>query len=172
MKSKKAPFKNAIVEKGGRYIRADILKLPFKDNFADYIGCFEVIEHLAFKEILPALTEMKRVLKPGGELELTTLDFNFPFEFWINSIAKKPLNLDFYASACLMIYGNQAGKGEFHRCPFTPEFMKWCLDQIKFRKYVIDIYPANAPYPKTKVKGSYPKNTVCAADMIFARVTK
>lgn len=171
LKSKKAIFKNARVEKGAKYVQADMLKLPFKDNFADYIGCFEVIEHFSFKEILPVFAEMKRVLKPGGEIELTTLNFDFPFKMWTKYIAGKPLDLDFYASVCLMIYGNQIGKGEFHRCPFTPDFMKWCLDQIKFQKYVIDIYPANAPYPKTKMK-SYSKNTVCLAEMIYVKITK
>jgi len=57
--------------------------LPFEDNSFDFITCLEVIEHL----ILPqqALSEMHRVLKPGGHVVITVPNIQFIeylFQFW------------------------------------------------------------------------------------------
>lgn len=51
-------------------ITADAHSLPFKDAEFEYILCTEVLEHL--KEPSRAISEMDRVLKPGGKLILTT----------------------------------------------------------------------------------------------------
>jgi SAM-dependent methyltransferase len=45
---------------------ADILELPFKDNFFDLVICAEVLEHIFNSKI--AVAEMMRVLKPGRNL--------------------------------------------------------------------------------------------------------
>ena len=49
--------------------------LPYDDNFYDLIWCSEVIEHLEHPAYV--LSEMRRVLKPGGSLILTTPNSNF-----------------------------------------------------------------------------------------------
>ncbi len=51
-------------------IVADAHKLPFKDNEFSLVLCTEVLEHL--REPRVAIAEMRRVLKPGGVLILTT----------------------------------------------------------------------------------------------------
>lgn len=56
-------------------IVADIVKMPFEDERWDAIICSEVFEHLPDPEA--AVSELKRVLKPGGRLILTTR-FAFP----------------------------------------------------------------------------------------------
>jgi ubiquinone/menaquinone biosynthesis C-methylase UbiE len=55
--------------------RADAHALPFVDGAFDTVLCTEVLEHLP--EPQRAIDEMHRVLKPGGELLLTTR-FLFP----------------------------------------------------------------------------------------------
>ncbi len=45
-------------------VKADITKLPFKDNTFDLIFCNHVLEHI--KEDKKAMKELYRVMKPGG----------------------------------------------------------------------------------------------------------
>ncbi len=54
-----------------RYCNLDEQALPYGDAEFDAVVFSEVIEHLAGSP-LPALTEMARVLKPGGRLVLST----------------------------------------------------------------------------------------------------
>ncbi|WMJ22141.1 class I SAM-dependent methyltransferase [Paludicola sp. MB14-C6] len=49
----------------------DILKLPYEDNTFDCIFSFHVVSHTDSKGILQIMSEIKRVLKPGGEVFLT-----------------------------------------------------------------------------------------------------
>jgi ubiquinone/menaquinone biosynthesis C-methylase UbiE len=44
--------------------------LPFDDNIFDLVTCIETIEHV--RDVQLALSEIRRVLRPGGRLALTT----------------------------------------------------------------------------------------------------
>ena len=59
----------------GLHARGDAHALPFVDAAFDVVLCTEVLEHL--QEPQRAIDEMHRVLKPGGQLLLTTR-FLFP----------------------------------------------------------------------------------------------
>jgi len=50
-------------------------RLPLADNDADAVTCVDVIEHILDPRRL--LTEMARILKPGGELIVTTPNLRF-----------------------------------------------------------------------------------------------
>lgn len=52
-------------------------KLPFPDNFFDYVLCTDVLEHL--KNDQKAISELIRVLRKGGRLIVTVPTKNFPF---------------------------------------------------------------------------------------------
>lgn len=54
--------------------RADAAKqkLPFADNFFDSVVMLAVFEHIEQKKLNPVLSEVKRVLKEGGVLVITT----------------------------------------------------------------------------------------------------
>ncbi len=53
----------------GVLIRGDAYRLPFDDGAFDAVLCCEVLEHLA--DVDGALTEIVRVLKPGGRLAVS-----------------------------------------------------------------------------------------------------
>ncbi|MBI2062852.1 MAG: methyltransferase domain-containing protein [Candidatus Yanofskybacteria bacterium] len=81
------PESNCFWKKGVSYVYGDIRKAPFKSDNFDIISCVSTLEHIGmdntqiytgekqFKEnngdYLPAVLEMKRMLKPGGTLFIT-----------------------------------------------------------------------------------------------------
>jgi len=58
---------------GRQLVQASLMQLPFEDESFDAVICSEVIEHIARDEI--QLTDMVRVLSPGGTLVLGTPDY-------------------------------------------------------------------------------------------------
>jgi len=61
---------------GENFQVADVLQLPFEDNFFDKIYCLAVLHHIPSKELrLRFFEEAKRVLKQGGLLILTVWKF-------------------------------------------------------------------------------------------------
>ena len=65
---KKAKEKNYGIE----YINADIYYLPFKQNLFDHVICIGVLQSITNEESL--ISELKRVLKPGGILLIAILN--------------------------------------------------------------------------------------------------
>lgn len=61
----------------------DICNLRFEDNYFDKIVCTEVLEHIVDDQ--KAVSELYRVLKPGGTLAVTVPNKNYP-------LAWDPLN--------------------------------------------------------------------------------
>lgn len=55
-----------------RYVRGDLCALPFDDAAFDRVFCISVIEHLPDERVDAAMRELRRVLRPGGRLLLTT----------------------------------------------------------------------------------------------------
>ena len=59
------------------FIHADILEgIKFEDNSFDYVISFQVIEHFTHKNVKKYLSEIQRVLKPGGKAFFTTPNRN------------------------------------------------------------------------------------------------
>ena len=54
------------------YRRAGLTELPFPDRHFDAVFCISVIEHLGHQGVPHALQELRRVVRPGGRLLLTT----------------------------------------------------------------------------------------------------
>jgi len=54
-----------------RVLRGSLTALPYADASFDRALCLDVLEHLTFPEQGEALTELFRVVKPGGELLVT-----------------------------------------------------------------------------------------------------
>lgn len=55
-----------------RFQLADVLALPFPDSTFDSVTCFEVIEHIEASDQERLVSELARVLRPGGMLFLST----------------------------------------------------------------------------------------------------
>jgi len=61
--------------------KGSALRIPAKDNYFDSVVMFDVIEHIPKGTEKIALKEIKRVLKHGGNLVLSTL-----LNFWLSNL--------------------------------------------------------------------------------------
>ncbi|NJN80083.1 MAG: class I SAM-dependent methyltransferase [Anaerolineales bacterium] len=48
--------------------QGDVLQMPYEDNYFDTVLLISILEHLKPKELEQACAEVKRVLKPGGQM--------------------------------------------------------------------------------------------------------
>ena len=71
-------------------IRASLPTLPFPDEAFDLVTCFLVMPHVP--DDRAALTELTRVLKPGGTLAISGHGFGFPLRY-LKRFRLKPLQM-------------------------------------------------------------------------------
>jgi SAM-dependent methyltransferase len=60
------------------FIKVTDFKIPLENNSVDMVTAFSVFTHLLHEESYAYLAEFRRVLKPGGKIVFTFLDFNIP----------------------------------------------------------------------------------------------
>lgn len=161
---------NSIWEKGAKYIQADIRKLPFEDDYADIVEMFEVLEHMPFRDIVPTLKEVRRVMKKGGKLLMHTPNFDGLMKDWLNIITL-PFNIDDYINVMETIYGNQLAGGEFHHAALNPQFMNWCLVEAGFTDGNLFIVPKHSKIPEMGSE-KIDKNTIARNEILMVEVTK
>lgn len=156
--------------KHAEFLQADILALPFQDNAASYIETIDVIEHLRIQTVVPALKDWYRVLKPKGELMILTIDFNGLAQSWIRDIKGRRFNLLTYLEWADVVYGTQVDDGQYHKTPFTKDFLEFCLHLAGFTTYETRIVPRGSPAP-TEYRSNIPDLAV-RSDMLIAHAWK
>lgn len=67
-----------------KFVVADMLKFPFKDNEFDCMLAMNVISHTDYNGFKQILAEIKRCLKPGGEVYFT---LGSKESYWFNNPA-------------------------------------------------------------------------------------
>ena len=118
----------------------NIFKLPYKDNTVDEVRADGLIEHLSFIEEKKFFFEILRVVKKGGIIRLSTVDFEKSIklwlkaednwkdfhrndelaiknQFWFGTYTYRPTNRWGYLTATF--YGSQNGVGQFHKNCYT-----------------------------------------------------
>lgn len=170
LKSRKGRFKNSKWYKGCKYIKADILELPFPDNYADYVELANVIEHLPFRQVLPALIEIRRVMKKGATLLVATNDWDDICLDWVGMALSKQFDINIYRNLTEVMYGNQLNEGEFHKTPFNAAFLDTNLSTAGFKKGRIVLIKRNSPIPKigslTIIKNAVARNSLLIAEAV------
>jgi SAM-dependent methyltransferase len=88
------------------YVRAGITELPFPDCSFDAVFCISVIEHLGHHGVRGALSELRRVLRPGGRLLVTTDYYeDASAELWYEGADRSfRVDWDFFDERCLHEY--------------------------------------------------------------------
>jgi len=70
--------------------QGSVLALPFRDGELDNVTAMEILEHIT--EVREALKEIKRVLRPGGVLVMTTPDnsplWNLIWGIWSSTVGR------------------------------------------------------------------------------------
>ena len=118
----------------------DLFDLPFENNSVDEIRSEGLIEHLAFIDEPKFFYEIARILRPGGKLYISTVDFekaaqqwldatddwqdfyrsdteSIMNQHWFGTYSYEPTNRWGYLTATL--FGSQNGEGQFHRNCYT-----------------------------------------------------
>lgn len=72
------------------FIRGSLPSLPFSDATFDIVTCFLVMPHVPDDRV--ALTELARVLKPGGTLAISGHGLGFPLRY-LKRLRLKPLQM-------------------------------------------------------------------------------
>ena len=73
------------------YTQGDACALPFPDSHFDVVVCVDVFEHVESPQ--KAISEIARVLKPGGHLLYDTINRNFLSKFIVVWLLEKILRL-------------------------------------------------------------------------------
>ena len=111
--------------------KADIINdarvLPYGDNSIDKIYASHLIEHFDFKEAFNVLNEWKRCLKVDGILDIETPDLLASCKKFVNISEQERVNM--YSH----FFSEPWVEGQVHKFLYTPNQMKWTLDQVGFR---------------------------------------
>lgn len=86
--------------------KVDNIEIPASDNSADFICFFSVFTHLLHEQTFLYLKEAKRVLKPGGKVIFSFLEFEVPshwaiFEGNLDKFEENHLNMFFDRKAII-----------------------------------------------------------------------
>ena len=134
---------------GGADHVGDARKLPFEDNTFDIVFSSHCIEHIQWYQVKTTIKEWTRVLKPGGKLEVWTVNgyaiakalveyeetgkWNGPpIDEWRNKKILSRINQDPYmwASGRIMSYPRSGDyDSNLHRVIWTPKFLKQCFTE-------------------------------------------
>jgi predicted SAM-dependent methyltransferase len=141
---------NRFWNKNMKYIQANILKLPFKDEYADVVEAHQTMEHLRIRDVIPAFTEIYRVLKPGGKLLISVPSFNGLCLEWLGMELRSGTNFNpqDWISRAEEFYGIQVTEGEHHRCPMTPNWITYSVSAAGFKNQIdFELFPKHGHIP-------------------------
>jgi len=128
-------------------IKADILKLPFKENSIDEILTVNVIDHLRLQDFPIAIKEWHRVLKPGGSLIIDVGDCVANAEMMVEASKAHDEN-ESLEWALRLMYCHGRDKYDCHHWGYTPSYLGDLLAPYGFRSkwvrrnYIKHVYPA------------------------------
>lgn len=77
-----------LMDKSGRvkYVEGDAYRMPFPKESFDVVVALDLFEHVSDPELI--ISEMSRVLRPGGLLFYRTINKNAASYFWINRVIR------------------------------------------------------------------------------------
>ncbi len=121
-------------------VRADVRALPFADESVEAIFCSHLLEHLPEWDVVPALAEWRRVLKPGGALMMKLPDVQSVAEAIVRNGVDAITHVTNHGTeirAQDILYGWQAsiakGREEMrHLCAFDQMKLARCFEEAGY----------------------------------------
>lgn len=140
-------------------VQYDIFQLPYPNDSVDEIRADGLIEHLPFIDEPRFFYEVARILKPGGLLYLSTVDFEMAAkqwleaeddwkdfyrndeeairsQHWFGTYTYEPTNRWGYLTAT--IYGSQNGAGQFHTNCYSEAKLRAICKRMNLKVVSID----------------------------------
>ena len=154
------------------FVVGDALNIPLKSDTVDYILLDQVLEHLAMADIVPALYEIRRVLKKGGRCVIVVPDFEDAARQWLNADLNKSYDPMRYKWFSEVIYGNQEHAGEFHKTAMSPRFLHEVLRTVGLTKNTITFWPAFGDIPSFPGMRPYAPGAKCRNAQLVADISK
>jgi predicted SAM-dependent methyltransferase len=137
----------------------DLFNLPFEDSSVDEVRADGLIEHLPFIDEPRFFYEVTRVLKTGGILQLSTVDFektvkqwlaaeddwkdfykndekSINEQHWFGTYTYEPKNRWGYLAATF--YGSQNGIGQFHTNCYTENKLNAICERLGLQVKIIE----------------------------------
>lgn len=112
------------VDSQGTEVSADLMKLPFANEYADRVAAIHVLEHFYLWEAADMLREWKRVMKPGAQLILELPCMDKVLNYITRCIGEGvPLNMSFSWWA---LWGDPK-----HKSPAMCHRWGWTLDSVE-----------------------------------------
>lgn len=108
-------------------VRGDLLALPIKSRCAAFVRMEHVLEHLPYRQCVPALFEAWRIIAPGGKLRIGVPDIKATCRAYISADS-----LWERSQLIRQLYGGQTHDGEFHRAGWDEETLADLLRSCGF----------------------------------------
>lgn len=140
-------------------VQSDLFNLPYEEGSVDEVRADGLIEHLPFIDEPKFFKEVVRILKPGGLLNLSTVDFEKTVRLWLDAeddwkdfyrddeeaiqqqhwfgtYTYEPNNRWGYLAATL--FGSQNGVGQFHTNCYTEAKLRAICERMNLEVISID----------------------------------
>jgi len=121
-------------------------RLPFPDDLYDVIYASHVLEHMAWQRTVAVLAEWRRVLRPGGLLEVWVPDFGRIVQAFITRVLpdgwlRENGGGDPFLWAVGRLFGVGGSEHNWHRSAFDATHLESCLRRAGFA----DVFPLARP---------------------------
>lgn len=106
-------------------------KLNFPNESFDEVMLIHCLEHLSMENGNLAIKEAHRVLKPGGRLDIEVPNLLIAADL----IIKTPMTDPKWYRVMGLLHGTTGldGEGQFHLCGYTPEYLRFKLNERGFK---------------------------------------
>ncbi len=109
----------------------DVRTIPLESNSIEYIVAQHILEYIPRKDMIPALQEWKRLLKPGSNMEIRVLDIGLLTKaMYLNQVSSE---MGIYHEMVLsLLYGAQISEHDLRYNGFTTEYLQGVVSGCGF----------------------------------------